>query len=226
MRRGRACAWPAIAAAAGWLGIASLAGAEPAAELPGGPPRVAREDFQGKPPERVNRVGGLRMLANTSVHIAYRFTYRYRNVGNEVEMTVDSVETEPTFQKERSWWHPDAPVGLLDHEQGHVDLGWIYALEMRKALRAGLKAGTLKTLGRTRAEAEKMLNALVKVEADKVLEAHAAAHIEYDRLTRHGTAPLKQADARRSHRERLQELLSPEPEVDALGKPKDGEGKR
>lgn len=203
----------AAAACAAPFAIAEIAGAaEPqpatARKLLEGPPTIAPKDFRGVPPVEDPTQTDFRALANTHVKLDYRYTFRGAALSpKKYQAEVDTFDVEARFDPEGSWWRPDTPQTLLDHEQGHVDLGWIAALEMRRDVRQEVRRGRLKVAAANQAEAEKALKKKIVDLTAPYFDRHQSYHQEYDKETGNGTLGDKQALARRAQAKRLNELL-------------------
>lgn len=197
------CAAPFAFAAPAWS-------AEPAPtrKLAEGPPTIAPKDFRGMPPVEDPNQTDFRALANTHMKLDYRYTFRGAAAGpKKFQAEVATFDVEARFDPEGSWWRPETPPTLLDHEQGHVDLGWIAALELRHDVRQEARLGRMKVTAATQADAEQALKKKIVDVVQPYFDRHQASHAAYDKETAHGTIGDKQALARRAQAKRLNELL-------------------
>lgn len=176
-----------------WLSIAALAlGLSPAAAEPLVKRNVVHYDVSGASAQEIraemDRLGPIdettkrRFDATTRWNV--KWTYRYRNVGQDcaiarVSVTVDVTTTMPRLK-------PDLPVGLArtfseytdklrEHEEGHAQNGIEIGKRIEAAIRDMQPHPTCDALSRA-------ANAL----GDRLIKEANQMDVEYDARTQHG----------------------------------------
>lgn len=192
------------------LGCVILHAAEPKSrERPYSLGPLKIEEFKGQvKPDSSDR-------ANTATRISYQFKLAFLQLGQQATVTVKSLTLETIFLPDDSWYGPNAPTGLLDHEQGHFDIAEIHArraaLEWEKDRRAGK---LLSATGNTRQAAQQAvmdkLNGLRQMVDAKIAQENA----EYDRLTRHGLSSAEQSEIRKIQKLTLARLVEEREDLD------------
>lgn len=109
---------------------------------------------------------------------------------------------EAGFDPNKSWNSAPNDANVLDHEQGHLDLAEIAAREAQAEIDSGIKDGTLKGEGKTRADAIKD----AKGKIHKIINKHIGEHQEkYDKDTRGGIDKEAQKKAREEQKKKLKQ---------------------
>lgn len=173
------------------------------------------EEFKGQvEPDSKDR-------ANTATRVSYQFQLGFYQVGSQATVTVKSLTLETVFLPDDSWYGPNAPAGLLDHEQGHFDIAEIHArraaLEWERDRRAGK---LLSATGNTRQAAQQAVMDKLN-ELRQTIDARIAQeNTEYDRLTRHGLSSADQSEIRKIQKLTLTRLVEEHDELNPTRKPR------
>jgi hypothetical protein len=176
-------------------------------DRPYGDGPLTAADFKGKTPTEGE-------LANSPfqafLFVDITWSSQYRTVGRSRVFTALLTQFQATAvtNPAKSWnhWGKENP-DLIDHEQGHFDITHIHALRLELRMRRLLAAkkppsGT----GETEATAVGVLNALLDKEAKAAKAVADEENVEFDRLTKHGSALEKQHELQRVHQETLRKL--------------------
>jgi hypothetical protein len=125
------------------------------------------------------------MAAWTQTYIRYNFRSAWKRAGNGYRATVTSLDVRSGFQPSRMWrkrsFNTDG-VGLLLHEQGHVDINEIEAQKIRAMPPEQLPVGT----GATSADASADLGAKLKSLIERAIAEVSRQNQLYDSETDHG----------------------------------------
>ena len=159
------------------------------------------DEFRGK------TVDGSDMSAYTATRIRYRFDYSVHRRQGSAVATLSSLDVFTTFEPNDSWWSPNTPTFVLDHEQGHFDVAEINARRLRLAIEKSRVAGKeISATGHSISDATKSLSTSVEKIVRAVDRQNDQDNVDYDRRTRHGINRRIQREQRRIQQMTLQQL--------------------
>lgn len=194
------------------LAISPGDAADPAATAPdqrkysAGP--LSPADFTMPPPKPLPKASGstgMTALAQTFVEIHYTYGYRVEPRGQRREAFATNADLFATLARSHSWNAAPDNKRLLAHEQGHFDIGEIFAWRGQVRFDKLIAARGITASGATDEEALKALSTAVAAEFAKVIAEMQAEHVRYDADTRHGVDVERQSQWRRKFDEQLQD---------------------
>jgi hypothetical protein len=164
-------------------------------------------DFVMPPPAPKDRpkAGTGTALAQTFVEIRYTYRYQTQALGKLRQATMSDPSFVAILSRDHSWNSAPENKRLMAHEQGHFDLGEIFACRAQAKFDKLIAEGAFKGTAPTDEEAARMAIAAFDVEFRKVLDDMNAEHRRYDTDTQHGVDGDRQAQWRRKLDEQLQE---------------------
>jgi hypothetical protein len=141
----------------------------------------------------VNDQIGDSMSAHTQARLRYNYQPRYSRRGALVVAMVGAIEIQSGFDRSRSWrksQFKSDPTELLAHEQGHLDLNEIRAVQLRQLKLSSYPVG----MGATAQAAADDLRGKLKTFMDAQIAEIQQQHDRYDKETNHGrqAEPQKQ----------------------------------
>jgi hypothetical protein len=187
-----------------WACAADPAGAPPAPRKYSDGPLVAA-DFVMPPPKERPKAGGATALAQTFVEIRYTYRYQTAALGKLRQASLTDPSFVATLSRDHSWNSAPGNKQLMAHEQGHFDLGEIFACRAQVKFDKLIAEGAFNGTGPTDEEAVRMAIAAFEAEFRKVLDDMNTEHRRYDADTQHGVDIDRQAQWRRKLDEQLQE---------------------
>ncbi len=163
---------------------------------------LVKSDYQGVAPNTVEK-----FAASTMIELRYDYRYQLLKNSRQYQIYITEIDIYSIVVPSRSWNRQLYNFRLLDHEQGHFDIGEIFAhqakIEIAKKMRA--KRRFLR-VGSSEEAVIASLDELMDRQFKKIIAKMNAAQNEYDDATDHGNDRSSQKIARESQLEELKKL--------------------
>ena len=162
---------------------------------------LVKKDYQGAAPDSIKK-----FAASTEIEVRYEYRYQLHQKNQRFQIYVSDLDVYSIMLPKKSWNRQLYNVRLLDHEQGHFDIGEIFALkaEIEIARKMKDKRRFLST-GKSKAIVAKLEETLSQ-EFSHIVAEMKEEQIAYDNATNHGLDWKAQKLARDSHSEKLKAL--------------------
>ena len=163
---------------------------------------LVKKDYQGAAPDSIKK-----FAASTEIEVRYEYRYQLHQKNQRFQIYVSDLDVYSIMLPKKSWNRQLYNVRLLDHEQGHFDIGEIFALkaEIEIARKMKDKRRFLST-GKSKASVLAKLEETLSQEFSHVVAEMKEEQIAYDNATNHGLDRKAQKLARDSHSEKLKAL--------------------
>lgn len=166
---------------------------------------LSPKDYRAKPPEPADRRG---RRAGITTDIRYDFHFQVAKRKDKLSGYIDTLAVFAVVLRDESWNTSPQDKALLDHEQGLFDLAQIEALRAQVDLVRRFDFEPLEATGKTQEEIHQTLDRELRKLIRPYVNAANETKAEYDRVTRIGTLPDEEAQAREQHREELKKLVA------------------
>jgi len=163
---------------------------------------LVKKDYQGTAPDSIKN-----FAASTEIEVRYDYRYQLHQKNQRFQIYVTDLDIYSIMLPKKSWNRQLYNVRLLDHEQGHFDIGEIFALkaEIEMARKMKDKRRFFST-GKSKAIVIAKLEATLDQQFSRVVVEMKNEQIVYDNVTNHGLDSKAQKIAREGHAEQLQAL--------------------
>ncbi len=163
---------------------------------------LVKKDYQGTAPDSIKN-----FAASTEIEVRYDYRYQLHQKNQRFQIYVTDLDIYSIMLPKKSWNRQLYNVRLLDHEQGHFDIGEIFALkaEIEMARKMKDKRRFFST-GKSKAIVIAKLEATLDQQFSRVVVEMKNEQVVYDNVTNHGLDSKAQKIAREGHAEQLQAL--------------------
>ena len=163
---------------------------------------LVKKDYQGSAPDTIKQ-----FAASTEIEVRYEYSYQLYEKDQKFQIYVTDFEVYSIMLQKKSWNRQLYNVRLLDHEQGHFDIGQIFALQAKIEIARKMKdKRRFFSTGKTKAGVIAKLEETLSQEFSQVVAEMMEAQTDYDRTTNHGRDRNPQKLARDGHSEKLKAL--------------------
>lgn len=163
---------------------------------------LVKKDYQGSAPDTIKQ-----FAASTEIEVRYEYSYQLYQKDQQFRIYVTDIEVYSIMLQKKSWNRQLYNVRLLDHEQGHFDIGQIFALKAQIEIARKMKdKRRFLSTGKTKAGVIAKLEETLSQEFFHVVAEMTETQIAYDSATNHGLDQKSQKLARVGHSEKLRAL--------------------
>jgi hypothetical protein len=163
---------------------------------------LVKKDYQGAAPDTIKIFS-----ASTEIEVRYDYRYQIHLKDQRFQIYVTDIEVYSIMLQKKSWNRQLYNVRLLDHEQGHFDIGEIFALKTKLEFAKQMKAKRrFFSVGKSRAAVIANLKETLNHQFTHSVSEMKAEQIEYDDATNHGLDRKAQKLARQGHSGELKML--------------------
>lgn len=163
---------------------------------------LVKKDYQGSAPDTIKQ-----FAASTEIEVRYEYSYQLYQKDQQFQIYVTDIEVYSIMLQKKSWNRQLYNVRLLDHEQGHFDIGQIFALKAQIEIARKMKdKRRFLSTGKTKAGVIAKLEETLSQEFFHIVTEMTEAQIAYDGVTNHGLDQKSQKLARVGHSEKLRAL--------------------
>ena len=153
--------------------------------------RVTTNHFRGSPdPDNPHD-------ANSHTGVNYLFKSKVEKIKNRHKIFVEDIWVRSYFYTESSWLRVKLSGEinidkLMKHEQGHFDLAEKFARKIDRKLKNKFRNKSRAFKTSTEEETKLEMKQIIQLEFEKLFEKLKRAHIQYDKVTKHGTISSEQ----------------------------------
>ena len=163
---------------------------------------LVKKDYQGTVPDSIKN-----FAASTEIEVRYDYRYQLHQKNQRFQIYVTDLDIYSIMLTKKSWNRELYNVRLLDHEQGHFDIGEIFALKAEIEMARKMKdKWRFFSTGKSKASVIAKLEATLDQQFSRIVSEMKNEQVAYDKATNHGLDPKAQKIAREGHAERLQAL--------------------
>lgn len=163
---------------------------------------LVKKDYQGSAPESIKK-----FAASTEIDVRYDYRYQLHQKNKRFQIYVTELEVYSIMLQKKSWNRQVYNVRLLDHEQGHFDIGEIFALRAEIEIARKMKDNRrFFSTGKSKASVIAKLEETLSLEFSRIVAEMKEEQAAYDHATNHGRDQKAQKRARQSHSEELKTL--------------------
>lgn len=163
---------------------------------------LVKKDYQGSAPESIKK-----FAASTEIDVRYDYRYQLHQKNQRFQIYVTDLEVYSIMLQKKSWNRQVYNVRLLDHEQGHFDLGEIFALRAEIEIARKMKDNRrFLSTGKSKASVIAKLEEALSQEFSRIVAEMKEEQAAYDHATNHGRNRKAQKRARQGHSEELKTL--------------------
>ncbi|MDA7880497.1 DUF922 domain-containing Zn-dependent protease [Mariniblastus sp.] len=163
---------------------------------------LVKKDYQGSPPDAIKN-----FAASTEIEVRYEYRYQLHEKDQRFQIYVTDLEVYSIMLQKKSWNRQLYNVRLLDHEQGHFDIGEIFALKAKIEIARKMKAKRrFFSTGKSEAGVIANLEETLNHQFNHIVAEMKDEQVVYDDATNHGLDRNAQKLARQGHSEELKTL--------------------
>ena len=163
---------------------------------------LVKKDYQGSAPRSIKK-----FAASTEIEVQYEYRYQLHEKNQRFQIHVTDLEVYSIMLPKKSWNRQLYNVRLLDHEQGHFDIGEIFALRAEIEIARKMKdIRRFFSTGKSKASAIAKLEETLSQYFSRIVAEMNEEQVAYDDTTNHGRDQKAQKLARQGHSEELKAL--------------------